>query len=213
MSDAPPIESAAFEGAPPAQPRVWWRRRSYLVALVVAVIVVVTVLTDLPQGASPSVQYRTDLGVMSSVNSSISGCSYAVKESFMIHRRQLAGSLTAFDKAQVPKLLQDDQMACSFTSQPIFDLSNVEVPSSTSGRYLARMVGTVTTWATSDCLAAIEAIQKLWVHPQEASALRQLAKAQRLMASDRTLSEGDVSSADQIVQNRLPKLRLTSEPA
>ncbi len=202
-------------GTPPevGPPGSWWRRRPVLVSLVVVVVLVATILTDLPQSATPAVQYGTDVQVLRQINSDVAPCSYAVGEAFMIHRRQLAGTLTASERAEVPKLLTDDQMACSFTSQSVFDLSNVEVPGSTSGRYLQNLVGTATTWVTSDSLRAIEAIQSLWGNRHDAAALRKLARAEQLMSEDRALALRDMAGADHVVKRKLPRLKLTAVPA
>jgi hypothetical protein len=220
MSDRPPTTSpasswpAGFDNEEEDGPKpVWWRRRSFIVGVVVAVVLLATVLTDLPQNATPSVQYGTDVQVLSQVNMNVVGCSYAVGEAFMIRRRELAGTLTPGDKAQVPRLLQDDQNACSFTSQNIFDLSNVEAPGSSSGRYMQNIVSVVTTWATSDCLLAIEQIQTLWSHPRDQRAIARLATAQKRMSEDRAKAEADMAAADRIVERRLPRLKLTSVPA
>lgn len=188
----------------------WWRRRPFIVGAVVAAVVIATFLLDLPQNATPSVQYGTDIQVISQVNSNVVGCSYAVGEAFMIRRRQLAGTLTPGDKAQVPKLLQDDQSACSFTSQNIFDLSNVEAPGSSSGKYMQDIVSVATTWSTSDCLLAIEQIQTLWAHPHDQSAVARLATARERMTRDRAKAEADMRAADRIVKRKLPRLKLKS---
>lgn len=201
-------ETAEKGGAPHA----WWRRRGWLIVLVVLAIVAVTVLTDLPGSDSKAAQYSGDSGVISALNSSLASCDYAVQESFLIHRRQLGGTLTSSERAQVPGLLGQDQEACSYTSQDIYDLSDIEVPGSSSGKYLESAVGTVTTWATSDALGAIVEIERLYGKPGDATAKRTLARDQRRMYSSRAVVLGDIAKADRVLGRRLPKLHLTEEP-
>ena len=56
--------------------------------------------------------------------------------------------LPSSEQRQVPGLLTDDQAACSFTDDSIYQLSTITVPGSGSGRDLGQLVGTVTLWAT-----------------------------------------------------------------
>ncbi|MHB1988853.1 MAG: hypothetical protein ACYCSF_12880 [Acidimicrobiales bacterium] len=191
----------------------WYKKKRFLVSGVLALIVAVTVVTDLPQPASRGVQVAGDKSVLSSVNASVRSCAYAVKESFGIYHDEQVDSLTPSETAQVPGLLRDDQDACSFTSEDIFNLSNLEVPGSVAGKYLERLVGTVTTWATSDGLAAIEAIQTLSSHPGNKKARIALAVAERRLSSDRIIAFTDVQAANRVLRTRLPVLGLPSEPS
>ena len=71
---------------------------------------------------------------MSEVNTDIAPCAFAVKESFSIHAEQIAGSLSLSDLHEATSLLRDDQAACSFTDDSIFELSSIEVPGSAGGK-------------------------------------------------------------------------------
>ena len=113
----------------------------------------------------------------------------------------------------MPGLLRDDQTACSFTSDSIYDLtSNIEVPQSSAGKPLGDMVGTVTLWATSDTLSAIESIQTLTSDPGNTSALKQLRKEEPILASDRARAEAQLQAADKILATNLPSLNLPVLP-
>ncbi|MGO9196212.1 MAG: hypothetical protein ACLQK4_03660 [Acidimicrobiales bacterium] len=186
----------------------WYKRRRTLVIGVILLIAAVTVVTDLPQNASRGVQVGSDTTVVNSVNASVKSCAFAVHESLGLYGEEKTDKLTASERAQVPSLLGDDQAACSFTNDDIYTLSNIEVPGSAAGKYLERLVGTVTTWATSDALAAIEAIQTLWASPSDAKAVRALGVAEKRLIDDRTIALTDVQAADKVLKAHLPALGL-----
>jgi hypothetical protein len=194
-------------------PTPFYKRRSVVVTSVIAVILVVTVITDLPQHSSLAAQYTDDRSVMQQVNADVGPCAFAANESFTIFADQKARTLSQSDLSRVPGLLRDDQTACSFTSDSIYELSSdVEVPGSSSGKPLGQMVGTVTLWATSDALSAIESIQTLFSDPNNASALQQLVKEEQLLATDRAQAESELTAADKVLGQRLPGLNIPSLP-
>jgi len=47
-----------------------------------------------------------------------------VNESFKIYNEDVSGKLTPSDLAEVPTLLTGDETACSFASEPVYDLTN-----------------------------------------------------------------------------------------
>ncbi len=183
-----------------------------LVGVAVAAVLAVTIVTDLPQHASRSVQISNDTTVMKQVNQYVSPCAYAVGETFTIFQEHTEHKLTPSDEATAPGLLRDDQAACSLTDQSMFDLGNVEVPGSEAGKQLQQLVATVTIWSTSDALSAIEAIQTLWTDPSSASARRQLAKAEGLLASDRKSALANLATADSVLDTQLPTLQIPQLP-
>lgn len=195
------------------EPRPWYKRRAVLVTAILVAVVAVTVVTDLPQHASRPVETAGDKSVMSQVNSDVGPCSYALGESFTIYSDLTAHRLSAADAAQAPGLLRDDQAACSFTDDSIFQLSTIEVPGSTAGKDLGQLVSTVTLWATSDALSAIEQIQTLSSSPSDTPALRKLAQEEKLLSSDRSQAEAELSAADKVLRTRLPALQLTKVSA
>ena len=184
-----------------------------IVAAIVIVIVAVTVLTDLPQHQTRAEQISADTAIMKQVNADIASCAFAANESFTIWKDEQTHTLRPSDISRVPGLLRDDQTACSFTSQSIFDLtSNIDVPQAAAGKPLGEMLGTVTLWATSDALSAIESIQTLTNDPGNSSALRQLQKEEPLLASDRGQAEAQLEAADKILATKLPDLNLPVLP-
>jgi hypothetical protein len=176
-------------------------------------VVGVTVLTDLPQHSSRSGQITDDTSVMTQLNTDVGPCSYAVGESFTIYRDLRAHTLSHAQSRQVPGLLRDDQAACSFTDDSIYQLSTIDVPGSASGRDVGQVVSTVTLWATSDALSAIEQIQVLDSNPADGAARQLLDHQEQLLTEDRSRAESQLGAADALLQAKLPALRLTQVPA
>jgi hypothetical protein len=195
------------------EPTPFFKRRAVIVTAAVAVVLVITVVTDLPEHASLASQFSDDKAVVQEVNADVGPCAYAANESFTIYGDLKAHSLSQGDISRVPGLLRDDQTACSFTSDSIYELtSDIDVSGSASGKPLGEMVGTVTLWATSDALSAIESIQMLSTDPGNKSVLRQLQSDERLLASDRAEAQSQLQAADKVLGAKLPGLNLPALP-
>ena len=190
----------------------WYRRRATLVAVAVAVVVAVTVITDLPVHTSRASDISSEQGVMSELNPDLAPCAYAVHEALTIWGDQNAHTLSAADERESGSLLTDDQNACSFTDESIFDLSNIEVPGSPAGKDMGDLVATSVLWTTSDALKAIEAVQTLMVSPQDGSALTSLDKAEDAMAADRAAGLRELDRADQVLDTKLPRPDMPAMP-
>jgi hypothetical protein len=191
----------------------WYRRRATLVAVGVIAVIAVTVVTDLPQHDSRAADIGGDTTVMSEINSDVGPCSYALHETLTIYHDLTTHTLSKEDASQVPGLLRDDQAACSFTDDSIYQLSTIDVPGSASGKDLGQVEGTVTLWATSDALSAIEDVQTLSLDPSNAAARRSLAKAENELSRDRAQAEAELAAADRNLRTHLPALQLSSVPA
>ncbi len=196
----------------PVKGSPWYKRRAWLVSVALILVVGVTVLTDLPQHSSRSGQITDDTSVMTQLNTDVGPCSYAVGESFTIYRDLRAHTLTPAQSRQVPGLLRDDQAACSFTDDSIYQLSTIDVPGSASGRDVGQVVSTVTLWATSDALSAIEQIQALDSNPADGAAKQLLDHQEQLLTQDRSRAESQLGAADALLQAKLPALRLSPVP-
>jgi hypothetical protein len=190
----------------------WYRRRATLVGVAVAAVLAVTVVTDLPVPTSRASDISSEQGVMSELNPDLAPCALAVHEALGIWGSQSAHTLSAADQAESASLLRDDQNACSFTNESIFDLSNIEVPGSPAGKDMGDLVATSILWTTSDALRAIEAVQALMVNGHDESALTSLAKAERAMAADRAAGLRELARADQVLDARLPRPDMPSLP-
>jgi hypothetical protein len=199
--------------APPPLSPPWYRRRAVLWTAGVAVLVGAAVISDLPEHSSRADQISAAKTVMNEVNSDVGPCAYAVKEAFLIRSDLENHTLSPADAPRVPGLLRDDQAACAFTDSSINDLANVEVPGTAVGRDLGDLVSTVTLWASSDALTAVEAEQVLSAHPTDAGALHRLSSAESMLASDRTEALGELAAAEHVLAVSLPSLDLPALPS
>jgi hypothetical protein len=199
------------QSLPRAKPR-WYRRRATLVVVAVAAVVAVTVVTDLPVPTSRASDISSEQGVMSELNPDLAPCAFAVHEALRIWGAQSAHALSVTDQAESASLLRDDQNACSFTNQSIFDLSNIEVPGSPAGKDMGDLVATSILWTTSDALKAVEAVQALMVNEHDERALTSLAKAERALASDRAAGLRELGRADHVLETHLPRPDMPSLP-
>ena len=116
--------------------------------------------------------------------------------------------LTPADRAPTPGLLSDDQSACSFTNEDIFDLANIQVPGTPAGKHLGQMVATATLWTTSDALRAIEDVQTLMNDPNDASALHNLSTEEAQLATDRRSAIAEEDAADRALDTHLQPVDL-----
>ena len=96
-----------------------------------------------------------------------------------------------------------DQSACSFTSEGIFDLSNIQVPGTPAGKHLGQMVGFATLWTTSDALRTIEDVQALMANPNDAAAASSLTVENGQLASDRRNALAEEAAADHLLATHL----------
>jgi hypothetical protein len=190
---------------PGAKPTPWRRRRALLVGGAVVVILAITVLTDLPVNTSRSQDIAGERSVMQELNADIAPCALAVHQALGIWGLQASHTLTASDRANTPGLLSDDQSACSFTNESIYDLTNIEVPGSPAGKEIGDLVATATLWTTSDALRAIEDVQTLMTNPTDAKALGSLSVEERRLAADRRSANAEDGAADRILDTRLPR--------
>ncbi len=195
------------------RPRLWQRHRGLLVVLVIFVVLLITVLSDLPVSTSRADDISAERSVMSEVNTDLAPCALAIHQAIGIWNLQAAHELTAADRAPTPGLLSDDQTACSFTNEDIYDLTtNIQVPGTPAGKHLGQMVATATLWTTSDALRAIEDVQTLMSDPSNTSVLRNLSKEEVQLAADRRTALSQEEAADQALDVRLPAVDLPPVP-
>lgn len=200
--------------APPARPakRPWYRRGTFLVLAAVVVFIAASVVSDLPRHKTKADQVASAGAVITSIDTSIHPCAYAVSEAFSLYQREEAGALTASEHKQVPGLLRQDSQACSLTSQSIINLGTLTLPSSSYGPYLASAVRSILDWATSDSVAAVNDLQALVAHPHDTRARTDLAKRETLLASDRLRADHQVDAARRTLGKSLPAPRLPALP-
>jgi hypothetical protein len=192
----------------PKKEPIWQRHRGLAIGAVVFVVLLITVISDLPTSTSKADDISAERSVMSEVNTDLGGCALAVNQAVGIWNLQAAHALTAADRAPTPGLLTDDQTACSFTNESIFDLTDIDVPGTPAGKDLGQMIATATLWTTSDSLRAIEDVQTLMSDPTDASALRSLTDEDKRLATDRSSALSQEAAADRILATRLPAVDL-----
>lgn len=192
------------------RPRRWYRRRSFLVAAGVAVVIAAAVVSDLPTTTSRGSDIQAESTVISEINTDVAPCVFSIHEALTLYGDE-SGRLSSAHRAQIPGLLGDDQNVCSFTNESIFDLSDLDVPGTSVGKQVGQAVNTVTVWATSDALAAIEAVQTLTSAPGDAQTRSKLLADERLLAADRDKATAEIDAAGRDLGTHLPRLSVTTE--
>ncbi len=192
---------------------VWYRRPWFLLAVAIVVIAGVSVIVDLPAHMTPTQDAASQNSSIKEINTDLEDCSFAVKESFSFYNEDVAGTLTASDLAQVPTLLVGDQTACSFASEPVYDLTNnLQVDDTKAGVHIDRMLTVVEEWITNNALASIEDIQYLFNHPGNAAKLRNLAAEESDLQVKRTRALRDESAAEKILGLTLVPVKIPALP-
>lgn len=189
----------------------WHQRRGVLIGAAAVVVVAIAVVSDLPTTASRGAQIATANAFIAEVNADLSPCDYALHQAYGIRSDQLDGTMTAADATQVPGLLRDDQLACSYAGPEVTDLTNIESPGTAANRPLSQMLATATQWATNDALTAIDDIQSLLAHPTSATDARALAFDTLQLRLDRSIARSSVRAADGILHATLTQVALGDE--
>lgn len=180
---------------------VWYRRPWFLATVSLILIVAISVIVDLPRRITTNQDAASQNASIREMNTDLAECTFGVKESFQIYNLFARGKLTSSDLAQVPKLLNDDETACSFASEPIYDLTNnLQVQDTTAGRHIDRLKNDVQTWMTDYALASIRDIQYLFKHPGDPSTLRHLGEQELELGAQRALALADEAKADNVLK-------------
>lgn len=191
--------------------RRWYMRRAFLVAASAIVVVGAAVISDLPTATSPASDAKAENAVIKQINLDVAPCLFSIREALTFYGDETSGRLSSGHRAQIPALLHDDQTACSYTNENIFELSDIAAPGSSAGKQVSQAVNTVTVWATSDALGAIEAIQTLTSHPGDRKARRQLHHNERLLTEDRSKATAEIDAAGHALGIRLATLDVSTE--
>jgi len=194
--------------SPEPRPPLWQRHRGLLIGLTIFVVLLITVLSDLPVSTSRGDDINAERSVMSEVNTDLAGCALAVHQAIGIWRLQAAHALSPADRAPTPGLLSDDQTACSFTNENIYDLANIQVPGTPAGKHLGQLVAAALLWTTSDSLRAIEDVQTLMNNASNTSALHSLSTEEARLATDRSNAISQEDAANRALDIRLPPVDL-----
>jgi hypothetical protein len=192
---------------------VWYRRPWVLAALSLILIIVISVVIDLPRPITKAQDVSSQNASIKEINTDLAPCAFAVKETFHIYNLDVTGKLTSSNRAEVPTLLTGDETACSFASQPVFDLTNnLQVDDTASGRHIDRMKSAVQDWMTNFALASIKDIQYLFDHPGDATTIRHLAKQEVQLTAERASALNDEAQAQQVLGQKLYALKIPTLP-
>lgn len=215
--DLPGFENVPFD--PASMPMsslgitkaVWYRRPWVLASLALAVIVAISVVIDLPRHITPAQDQASQNASIKEINTDLADCAFAVKESFSFYNMDVSHKLTSSDLAQIPTLLTGDETACSFASEPVYDLTNnLQVDDTKAGRHIDRMLSVVEQWITDYSLASIRDIQYLFNHPGDAQTIRHLASQEQRLAINRTKALNDEAQATRALGRPLISLKIPS---
>lgn len=201
-------EQAPPAPAPAAKAPLWVRHRKMAIVAAILVIALITVLSDLPTSTTRASDIGAERSVMSEVNSDLEPCVYGVHQALGIWTLQAGHELSAADRAPTPGLLSDDQSACSFTNEGIYDLANIQVPGTPAGKQLGQLVATATLWTTSDSLKVIEDVQALMNNPNNSSVRQNLSKEEAQLAVDRHTAMAEEAAADRDLDSHLQPVDL-----
>jgi hypothetical protein len=205
VSSSSPVESPREDAEAP-----WYRRRGVLLAGTVVVVVAIAVVTDLPTPASRASQVATANAFVAEINTDLAPCDYSLGEAYGIRADQLDGTVPAADVAQIPSLLRDDEMACSYAGPTISDLTSIESPGTVANRPLGQMLSTATQWATYDALSALDDIQELFEHPDSTSDASGLVRATSLLERDRASARSSIRASDQLLDATLDQVDMVA---
>jgi hypothetical protein len=176
---------------------VWYKRPWVLVTIAVVVVVVLSVLSDLPRRITPKEDAASQNATLKQINGDIQPCAFAVNESFNFYNKFVAGTLKSSELAQIPPLLIGDQTACSFASQPVYDLTNNIQPRETpAGKDVDKVLRVAQQWMTYNALASIEDIQYLFKNPGAALKIADLTKQEVKLTQTRLRALSDLHAAE-----------------
>jgi hypothetical protein len=192
---------------------VWYRRPWVIAALALIVIIAISVVIDLPRPITKAQDVASQNASIKEINTDLAPCAFAVKESFHIYNLNVTGKLTPSDLGEVPTLLTGDETACSFASEPVFDLTNnLQVDDTASGKHIDRMLSVVEHWITDNSLASIKDIQYLFSHPGDAATIRHLGVQEVQLTAGRTSALSDEAQAEQVLGQKLYALKIPTLP-
>lgn len=179
---------------------VLYKRPWFLITVAVVVVLAVSIISDLPHPISKAQDATAQNESIKQINTDISPCVFALKESFNFYQQKVDGEISASNLAQVPSLLVGDQSACSFTSGSIYDLTNnIQILDTTAGKNIDHMLSAIVLWSTSDGLAAIEDIQYLFSHPNDVRKEHNLGLKEAELSKDRLIALADLAKAERIL--------------
>jgi len=192
---------------------VWYKRPWVLITIAVVVVVALSVLSDLPHRITKQEDAASQNATIKQINGDLKACTFAVNEAFSFYNKYVAGTLNATELAQIPPLLIGDQTACSFASQPVYDLTNnIQPRETTAGKEIDKVLRVAQQWMTNNALASIEDIQYLFKNPGAALKIADLTKQESGLARTRLRALADVHAAETDLGMTLVPLKIPVLP-
>jgi hypothetical protein len=218
-NDVPDFEETPFDPAAMSMSSlgiakaIWYRRPWVVLTIALVVIVGISVLMDLPGHMTPRHDESIQNASIEEINADLKECSFAVRQSFSFYNEDVAGTLTTSDLAQLPVLLTGNQTACSFASEPVYDLTNnIQIDDTKAGIHVDHMLSQVEQWITNNALASIEDIQFLTAHPGNVKKIQNLAAEEVDLNVVRARALSDEVTAQQVLGLTLVPVKLPILP-
>lgn len=179
---------------------VWYKRPWFLIVVAIVVVIAVSIITDLPRPITKSQDAASQNGTIKQINADTKACAFAATETFQFYNKFVQGKLTPGEITQTSGLITGDQTACSFASEPIYDLTNNIQPIETrAGKHVDRVIVVVRTWMTDYALSAIDDIQYLFNKPGTSGKIRNLTVLEANLNKQRALAIKDIDAAQRIL--------------
>ena len=203
--------SASRGAAERARPRPWYLRRVNIAGAVVAVLVAIAVLSDLPTQATRSQQISDAKSIVSEAYGYLRTCNAGLAEAFSIEAQVASKQLTSGDMIRVPDLVRDDNLACSYTNDAVFQLASLTFPKSLpdSNQFATALFN----WIVPDAFNATMAIGVLVTDPGNPAASAQLRRYEAHLTADRARAESALEVMDRQLRTTLPALPLVKVPS
>jgi hypothetical protein len=203
--------SASRGAAERSRPRPWYLRRVTVAGAVVAALVTIAVMSDLPTHATRAQQVSDAKSIVSQAYGYLRTCNAGLAEAFSIEAQVASRQLTSGDMIRVPDLVRDDNLACSYTNDDVFQLASLTFPKSLSDSN--QFATALFDWIVPDAFGATKAIGVLVTDPGNSAASAQLRQYDAHLTADRAKAERALAAMDRQLHTTLPALPLVKVPA
>lgn len=189
------------------------KRPWVLLTLGITIVVAISIITDLPKPITKAQDAGDQNTTMKAINADLAPCVFALKESLTFQAENARGQLTKSDLSQVPGLLVGDQTACSFASEPVYDLTNnIQVTDTKAGKHIDHLKSVVTIWVTGHALRAVDDVRTLFTQPKSQRTVRDLKRQETELNLERRQARAYAKEAGKIlgiaiIEPKLPVLR------
>lgn len=185
------------------------RRPWISLTLGIAIVVAISIITDIPKPITNAQDVGDQNASLKAINTDLAPCVFALNESLSLYQKNVRGQLTKSNLNQVPHLLSEDRIACSFASGPVYDLTNnIQVTDTKAGTHIDQFLGLATRWSTNHALQAIIDVNLLFDHPNNARILSHLKNQEVVLVLESAQARKYVDEANNILGVTLiePKL-------